>query len=58
MNGMFFAARGTGLMRIGPRPHARLVGALKSPPIGLGEADEFAQAFYFCDGSHNETFLK
>ena len=55
---MFFAARGTGLMRIGPGPHARLVGALKSPPIGLGEADEFAQAFYFCDGSHNETFLK
>ena len=37
VNGMFFAARGTGLMRVGPRAHADLVGRLAGEPDGLGE---------------------
>jgi hypothetical protein len=37
VNRMFFAARGTGLMRIGPHAHADLVGRLAGEPDGLGE---------------------
>lgn len=46
VNGMFFSARGTGLMRVGPRAHADLVGRLAGEPDWFGkdrENSEFAE---------------